>query len=428
MDALRLHETHLQRVLRTNIQALAWAQPEKDQTWPTGNKWSTEHQPSEAVPQAKKKKGRWQRTPSTVSVGQSETDELQRKKDDLVEVAKCKVDELKKSFCVPVTRQQWEEETERRLPEFRAKMATVVDDRRKFSQRLYARPNLPSGKFRFQPQAVIDGVCHTEWARNLLYRTGWHAIKTQRSGILIVFLMHMHRRTHYLRFRQTQSASGEPPHVLVPQSFNVADSVTQLSQLEVALTDDVVTKMWELSVSGRAATSGNIRIDILRRHLIEKPAPTPAKAPDDDGMDDGGEEDIHVLISDADKSDVQVVGTDVESDSDTLAGTSSEASSDESDAVAKAAASIAFLKLAVPALSFKAAMMPTAGPIKRSGKQALWSDDYFWIADTPGQFLHIKVRARWRCPPKAGGGGGLGGKGVPPYGQTTPHPRLQRVA
>ena len=54
VDALRLHETHLQRVLRTNIQALAWAQPEKDQTWPTGNKWSTEHQPSEAVPQAKK--------------------------------------------------------------------------------------------------------------------------------------------------------------------------------------------------------------------------------------------------------------------------------------------------------------------------------------------------------------------------------------
>ena len=44
VDALRLHETHLQRTLRTNIQALAWAQPEKVQQWPAGQRWSTEHQ------------------------------------------------------------------------------------------------------------------------------------------------------------------------------------------------------------------------------------------------------------------------------------------------------------------------------------------------------------------------------------------------
>ena len=38
VDALRLHETHLQRTLRTNIQALAWAQPEKSPAVSRGSK------------------------------------------------------------------------------------------------------------------------------------------------------------------------------------------------------------------------------------------------------------------------------------------------------------------------------------------------------------------------------------------------------
>ena len=103
------------------------------------------------------------------------------------------------SFSVPVTRPQWDDWASDNELAYRKSMVTVGGDRREISYRVYARGDLPAPIARIQPQATY-GDCRSDWARRLMYRTGWHGVKTKKLGFVTVFLIHLHHKTHYVYF------------------------------------------------------------------------------------------------------------------------------------------------------------------------------------------------------------------------------------
>ena len=156
--------------------------------------------------------------------------------------ARINVDRLLKSFNMPVTRQQWSEWLGENLTEFRAKMVSTPGLRRQGSLRVRARHGLPGPVKRLQPRAIKHSECREEWARNLKNRMGWHGIKTRRQGVIIVFLIFLHRRTHYLSVRN-RAATGAPKCML-DINFSLVDSVYELAHLEDLLVDDEVLMTW----------------------------------------------------------------------------------------------------------------------------------------------------------------------------------------
>ena len=130
-----------------------------------------------------------------------------------------------KSFCVPVTRGQWHDWLMRNLKEFRTCMSTVRDLRRAGSKRLRPRLGLPPAVARIQPQAC-HCKCSTNWALLLHHRTGWFAFDTRDNGVVVVFLMHLSRRTHYIQFPNVATGSGIK--CMLDADFNIAESVLSL--------------------------------------------------------------------------------------------------------------------------------------------------------------------------------------------------------
>ena len=230
--------------------------------------------------------------------------------------------------------------------------------------------------------------------------------QNEKNGTLVLFLIHLHRRTHYIYFPQTErAASGRPAWVVEPH-IDVAKCMSELAAFEEILCEDEVLRVWVLQVSGDA-TGGNIRMECAARSEISTPATVPKRAPDEDGVDDGDDDDIVVLLSDCEKSDAKVVGTDDESGHDSIAASDSTSDANvaatNTKAKAKDAAAGGFLKMGTASVATKATPLPLGGQKARSGLKPLWFDDFFWIADSPGDVLHIRVRERWRCPARGGG-------------------------
>ena len=120
-------------------------------------------------------------------------------------------------------------------------MYSATKLRRQGSLRLHARPGLPAPVSRIQPRAAStsDG-CGTDWARNLRNRTGWHGIACRSHGVLVVFTIVLHRRTHYLTLRNLSSTGS--PRCLLDTTICIADSFHELAHLEQSLKDDEVVK------------------------------------------------------------------------------------------------------------------------------------------------------------------------------------------
>lgn len=132
----------------------------------------------------------------------------------MMEAAQRKLDKLLSSYVVPVTRAQWLEWMDTHWGKFKAEMKEATNRRRQLTKRLYARSDMPAACNRIQPQAVHKRCPTQQWAINLENRTGWHAIKTHRIGVLMLFLVHFNRRTYYLSFQNTAAATGAPTCVL----------------------------------------------------------------------------------------------------------------------------------------------------------------------------------------------------------------------
>ena len=155
-----------------------------------------------------------------------------------------KMDRLLESFRLPGSRQQWEHWAEENLTEVRANMASTPTIRRQGSSGLRARPDFPTIVSRIQARPIARCDCCADWAHNLRNRMGWHGIKTRLHGVLVVFLIVLHRRTHYLSIHN-RSVTGDPPRCILDTTFSVRDSVHELAHLEQLLLGDVVLRMWD---------------------------------------------------------------------------------------------------------------------------------------------------------------------------------------
>jgi hypothetical protein len=263
-------------------------------------------------------------------------------KEFMLDKARRNMDRLLASFQLPVTRQQWEHWLDGCLPEFRANMACVAQLRRAGSLRLRARPDLPAPVSRIQPESRKPAESRTEWARNLRNRTGWHGLKTI-NGVIIVFLIVLHRRTHYVNLGNRASVGGVP-RCLLEADFRIADLIHELAHLEELLGDDV-TKTWEFTVKGTAAGADGVRISVDRLSVIKEPVRKPPKQATGEDASDEDEAELVVLKSDAECGDEPVVCTDDDSDKDDD-DDGSDTSTDGDVGELKKKVAKAFLKLA----------------------------------------------------------------------------------
>ena len=106
-------------------------------------------------------------------------------------------------------------------------------------------------------------------------RMGWHGIKTRRQGFIVLFLMFLHRRTHYINVRN-RAATGFP-RCMLDINFSVADLVYVLAHLENLLVDDEVLSTLEFQVKGTAAGSDGVRIALDKCLQVTLPVPVPRR-------------------------------------------------------------------------------------------------------------------------------------------------------
>ena len=338
-------------------------------------------------------------------------DALVGQKAAMVARARVAFDCLLQSFCVPVTRSQWMEWLLENLSAFRESMASVRQVRRHGSYRVFARPDLPQAISRLQPQAATaHGVCRSDWACNLQNRTGWHGLKTRRLGVVVVFLIHLHRVTYYIHVRLT---SKQPPQCMLAADFDIITSLSDLSHLEAMLADDEVLHVFELQVSGSAALSRGVCITLGCMRPITGLAPVPRRT---EACDD--DDDPVVLGSDAEHDERAVVDTDEESEGESIVA--SDTSSDESVVVDdKATAMKQFLRLT--AATGVQAKKATGVPRQKQCLRPLWCDEYFIVGDHPGE--HVQIRVRHQHKKQLGGTAPMSKQVTPrDYGETRDDP------
>ena len=160
---------------------------------------------------------------------------------------------------MPVTRTQWEDWLCDNIDDFRKTMISVQHLRRQHSHRLRARDGLPQAVPRIQPLAITDRVCSNDWACKLQYRTGWHVLQTRVHGVIVVFLMHLWRRTFYVQVRLT---SKNPTQCTLDTDFDITTSVAELGRLEAMLADDDVLKLFKVKVNGTTTLSRGVCITL----------------------------------------------------------------------------------------------------------------------------------------------------------------------
>ena len=237
-QTLDAKQKELRRVVRTNLQSLAWK--DAPQNRPAGVKrlGSFSSQPPAAEDAAADLAAG---VAMSEHVAQNRAALEERKQLMLVE-ADADLQRLLASFAIPVTRSQWSQWLSGNIGEFRAKMRTATALRRQGNVRVRASPDLPAPARRIQP-LLEKRLCDAEWATFLANRTGWWGLTTRDNGVVFVFLLLLRGRTYYLDVNN-RAATGVPNCVL-DSSFLLETCVQELAQLEVLLADDEVLKVWE---------------------------------------------------------------------------------------------------------------------------------------------------------------------------------------
>lgn len=280
--------------------------------------------------------------------------------------------------------------------------------RRKGSLRVQARLGCPMPALRLQPKAENSGVCRGDWARNLQNRMGWHCIRTRGHGNIIVVLIFLHRRTHYVNLRNL--ADTGRPRCLLDSNFSIAYSVHELAHLERLLADDEVMSVKEFLPTGTAAGSNGVGITLDKVLPVIGPAPAPRrKEKDGEVFEEDGEVD-----TDAES----VADSDVDSDT---------SSPDASVTDVKAKVANVFLKIAPTpaAIDEKPATGGPSQTFRRRGVIPMWRDDYFWVCASTADFLHVRVRSQFgRTLEESGMGKSRMSKQVTPrdYGEDRTNP------
>ena len=381
-------ERDVQKLVRSNVQALIWKQPGAEACRPVGVRFS-------AV-------GASSASSSIPYPVLAESDLLAQRNEQLA-AARLKMDQLLGAFLLPVTRPQWEHWLDGCLPEFRALMVSAPAARRKGNVRISARPDLPPAVNRIQPVQAKAAAVHTKWGRILQYRTGWYGIKTRKKGVLVVFTLFLNRQTYYVYAKNLAERGSSPRWLLDPAALSIEDMLNELSHLE-AFVDahcGLVTQTFELSVEGAASAEG-LCMTVKETLVLTVPVPPPPAAK-------AGEEDCEVAGYDDDE--LVVIGSDDESDGGCKVVCSGSESGDEDESDNSSDASVASVselkKTVTKAFLRMAAATAVPGSLgeerfavrgSRDVKPPLWSDEYFWIADGATDYVHVRVRTAHSAP------------------------------
>ena len=253
---LHAKQAALRRAVRTNLQALAWA--EQPESRPVGVRRSgsgSACQPQAAeVVAADAAAG----LAMDAHVAQNRA-ALAEKKHTMLGEADFELRRALASFKIPVTRPQWAQWLSDNIDVFRANMRTATALRRQGNVRIRARPGLPAPARRIQP--LLDKrSCDAEWAKWLANRTGWWGLKTRDNGVVVVFLLLLRGRTHCMEL--SNRAAAGVPNCILDLSFLLGCRVQHLAALEDLLADDEVLKVWEFK-----ALVGSMVVELFYRFI-----------------------------------------------------------------------------------------------------------------------------------------------------------------
>ena len=330
-DILAALERGMNKLMRTNLQAFRWQEPAVVACRPVGVRFSVSRQP-DTMSSTGGSSSAASTGPATGAAEPASAALLARKNDMLAQ-ARQKMERLLLQFRLPVTRPQWELWLDGCLPQFRDTMRTATAARRRRTLRLRARPDMPVARpsSRIQPRPAITDPVQTEWAHNLLHRTGWHClrVRTPKRGrvaqaesvysVLVVFTLLWRGRTHYISFHNL-SAPNTPARFLVDEvALCIEESIHDISHLEKSLAADAaeVVNLLECTVTGVPAGPDGVCLTVERCDPITKPAPVPRAAAADDGEDQDDDDPV-VIGSDCESDEVAVVcsGDEESDDSD----------------------------------------------------------------------------------------------------------------
>ena len=412
-DLLAAARRELHKLARTNVQALAWQQP--DAIRPVGQLFSASRQPASTasgVVEHSTAPGVARQALVTAAV---KAQLLAQKADTQVQLQR-NVDRLLESFLMPVTRPQWEQWLAGCISEFRALMVSAPLERRQHSMRLRERLGFPVLRKlphdRLQPIRATKDDVRVDWACNLRRRTGWHSLKTRDHGNLFVLTIVFLNVTRYIDL-SNQSTIGKPPTCLL-DLVCINDTLHDLSYLETLLTGDVVTEVLGCDVRGVAAGELGVSISVLRTSAITKPLPA-SKTPkaNDDGEGSDVDEAPAVVGCEAEPATAVVCSageTDGEDESEP-----SEAEGSGADLKAKV---LKVLSMIEPDPTIRATRA-TSDRLKND-REALWQNAYFTIPSRDKtvlkNYLIIRIRTHGNSPTIDGGmGKGANSKQYKPF-------------
>ena len=176
-------------------------------------------------------------------------DDLQKQRREARQKTEASLQNLLKSFSVPVTRPQWSEWLSENITEFRALMRTATSTRREGNVRVRARPDLPAPLRRIGPRRPLSQKFETAWAERLANRFGWHGIQTRTHGVVMIFFYTLKGRTYYIDGCSRVNAATGAPRCFLGASFSLVGCVYELHHLEALLMDTEVIDVWEFKVS-----------------------------------------------------------------------------------------------------------------------------------------------------------------------------------
>ena len=273
---------------------------------------------------------------------------------------------------------------------YRSLMQTAPRDRRRRSQRMYARAGLPEPAQRIPP--VRDSwrpVCR--WETLLWNRTGWHAVRVREQMHLIFTVVY----DFVTYFFDIDPGRSHRRRIRLPSNF---DPTTNFHHLKVLADEFVGSEVTPYEVTMICkADNGGIVVSVQDAKIIDKPARrqrtvNPETASDSEECDYDGE----AATGASDASSVQEVDTEV-SDGEAATGASSASSDSSSDSDTSSSdtsdASHASGVIKVGHHGSKA----KAESKKRKGELVLWSDGlYFTISMEPvRKSVNVRIQNRW---------------------------------
>ena len=340
-------------------------------------------------------------------------DQCKAERSKRIEDAKVQLEQLRApTLNIPCTRLQWAEWVGVNIQDLRSRMLkhAAPHRRRELSNRVCARPNLPTAVKRLRPQAE-QGRATTAWGKLLEWRCGWYALQAA-SGRRMVYMVRHVSTTYVIDMEDHRVPGLHPYHLTGVGAFGILQNIVPLRSFELALSHDVPHTVYELRVDGRAADDGGTLLRPVQAVVVDAPAKysshkenkKDSELSDEDEAEDSCEDLVDKVESDQEPEEA-VVDTDVASfdesgDSAARSDVGESTSTEEEDPATggKPKGSDG------PATGGKAKDVhepATGGRGQGAHGPTIFDNGYFFIK---GHELDLKmhIRIKWTVPPPVG--------------------------